>query len=59
MNRLYLRACEKKMFSLHLVSSWSKSVEVLRDQWVFYTVLWRVCGLLQYESSCLGRIFVG
>ena len=50
---------KKWCFLCTWVSGRSESVEVPCSQWVFCTVLWRVCGMLQYESSCLGRIFVG
>ena len=55
MRRFYLRTCEKTMLSLHLVSSWSGSVEVRHSQWVFCTGLLRLRSLLVCGSSCLGR----
>ena len=38
------------------MSGWSGNVEVQHSQCVFCTGLLRVCGLLLYGSSCLGRI---
>ena len=35
MRRLYLRACEKTMLSLHLRDGWSGSVELGQSHWVF------------------------
>ena len=59
MRRLYLRACEKTMLSLHLSEWLSGSVEGRHSQWVLCTWLLRVCSLLLYGSSCLGRISLG
>ena len=47
--RLYLRACEKSMFSLHL-SEW------LEWKWVFCTAFLIVGSLLLCGSLCLRRI---
>ena len=60
MRRLYLRACEKTMLSLHL-SEWleCENVKVRHSQWVFFIGLWRVCGQFLCGSSCLGRISLG
>ena len=50
---------KKQCFLCTSVSGWSESVEVPPSQSVFCTVLWIVCGLLQLEFSCLGRILLG
>ena len=59
MRRLYLRACEKTMLSLHL-SEWLEWKCRSAAQSVgFLTGLLRVCGPLLSGSSGLGRISLG
>ena len=59
MRRLYLRACEKTMLSLHLREwlEWKCRIGA-KSLGFFCTGLLKVCGLLLYGSSCLGRISV-
>ena len=56
--RLYLRVCEKIMFSLHLSERLEWKCRILAQSMGF---LYRSAesGLLLYESLCLGRVSVG